>query len=176
MSYLLNIFQDLNEKDVAIMILLITLLIIIVILLTYIKLLKNKQKSPNEIPVKTDIIEATDNAYVTQELTELESEAKELEQLAKGHEVKMTPYEEEQEEKAIISYDELLEKSSNVSIGYSSFSNEDDIVVKQVDLSNTGKIELDPIQKELNSKVRIINYEHEEEFLNALKQLKNMLN
>lgn len=176
MSYLLNILQNLNEKDIVIMILLITLLIIIVILLTYIKLLKNKKESIEDITIKNDLVKPEDNASVTKELTELETEAKELEQLAKGHEVKMTPYEEEQEEKAIISYDELLQKSSNVSIGYSSFSNEDDVVVKQVDLNNTGKIELDPIQKELNSKVRIINYEHEEEFLNALKQLKNMLN
>lgn len=175
MSYLLNILQDLNEKDIVIIILLFTLLIIIVILLTYIKLLKNKQKI-EENNLNEESIKKQSSTSVAKELVELESEAKELEQLAKGHEVKMTPYEEEQEEKAIISYDELLEKSSNVSIGYSSCSNEDDIVVKQVDLNNTGKIELDPIQREINSKVRIINYEHEEEFLAALKQLKNMLN
>lgn len=175
MSYLLNILQDLNEKDIVIIILLFTLLIIIVILLTYIKLLKNKQKIEKN-NLNKESINIEDSTSVAKELVEFEREAKELEQLAKGHEVKMTPYEEEQEEKAIISYDELLEKSSNVSIGYSSCSNEDDIVVKQVDLNNTGKIELDPIQRELNSKVRIINYEHEEEFLAALKQLKNMLN
>ena len=175
MNYLLNIIQNLNEKDLAIVILLLTFLIIIVILLTYIKLLKNKQSSQEKISVKEETKEK-DNQIATQELTELGAEIKELEELAKTNVIEMTPYEEEQEEKAIISYDELLQKSSNVSIGYCSFTNEDDIIVKQVDLNNTGKIELDPIQKAINSKVRIINYDHEEEFLKALKQLNNMLN
>lgn len=195
MNYLLNIMQNLNENDIVIIILLLTFLIIIVILLTYIKLLKHKQLSQEQINIKKENLEDNnikesiieennieennkeqENKSVTKELTELGMEIKELEELAKVETIKMTPYEEEQEEKAIISYDELLQKSSNVSIGYSNFTNEDDIIVKQVDLNNTGKIELDPIQKEINSKVRIINYEHEEDFLKALKQLNNMLN
>ena len=173
MVYLLNIINDLTKQDIILIILVLTLLIITIILLSYIKILKNNNLQNKDI---TDLEKEIDNKDATMELTNLQEDVKELEQKAKEHEVKMTPYEEEQEEKAIISYDELLKRSSNVSIGYSSFSNEDDVLVKQVDLNNTGKIELDPIQKEINSKVRIINYEHEEAFLNALKELKNMLN
>ena len=75
-----------------------------------------------------------------------------------------------------ISYDELIANASNVSIGYMDENDNDDIVVKQVDLSCTGKIELDPIKKALNSRVSIATYDHEEEFLDALKQLNKLLN
>lgn len=85
-------------------------------------------------------------------------------------------YKEYCKEEAIISYEELLAKSKMASISYSDESRSDDIFVKKVDLENTGKIELDPIKKEINSKVPVLLYEHEEEFLKALKQLQNLLN
>ena len=111
------------------------------------------------------------------DIQELQSITKELETLPREKTIKLTPYEEEQEEKAIISYEELISKSDNVSIIYSDTSiKDDDLLVKQVDLENTGKIELDPLKKELNSKVNLISYEHEEAFLSALKQLQNLLN
>ncbi len=108
---------------------------------------------------------------------DLLSVTKELESLPKEEKtIELTSYEAEQEEKAIISYEELLAKSKMASISYSDESRSDDIFVKKVDLENTGKIELDPIKKEINSKVPVLLYEHEEEFLKALKQLQNLLN
>ena len=84
----------------------------------------------------------------------------------------MTPYEVEQEEKAIISYDELVKQNDNVSIEYQDMDKPNpDVDIKQVDLEKTGRIELDPIKKALNSKVENNQYEHEEEFLDALKGL-----
>ena len=84
----------------------------------------------------------------------------------------MTPYEVEQEEKAIISYDELVKQNDNVSIEYQDQDEiNPEVDIKQVDLEKTGKIELDPIKKALNSKVENTPYEHEEEFLDALKGL-----
>ena len=86
--------------------------------------------------------------------------------------VDMTPYEVEQEEKAIISYDELVKQNDNVSIEYQDMDKPNpDVDIKQVDLEKTGRIELDPIKKALNSKVENNQYEHEEEFLDALKGL-----
>ena len=111
-----------------------------------------------------------------QEMVDLQSITKDLESKQNEKNIDFTPYEEEQEERAIISYDELVEASKNVSINYSEEKNIDDVLIKKVDLDNTGKIELDPIKKELNSKVEIVSYEHEEAFLKALKQLQSLLN
>ena len=110
-----------------------------------------------------------------QEMVDLQSITKDLESKQNEKNIDFTPYEEEQEERAIISYDELVEASKNVSINYSEEKNIDDVLIKKVDLDNTGKIELDPIKKELNSKVEIVSYEHEEAFLKALKQLQSLL-
>ena len=90
--------------------------------------------------------------------------------------ISLTDFEKDQEEKAIISYDELLKNRNNVSISYANTEIKDDIEVKQIDLNNTGELELDPIKKELNTKISLIKYEHEEEFLNSLKQLQYLLN
>lgn len=111
-----------------------------------------------------------------QEMVDLQSITKDLESKQNEKNIDFTPYEEEQEERAIISYDELVEASKNVSINYSEEKNIDDVLIKKVDLDNTGKIELDPIKKELNSKVEVVSYEHEEAFLKALKQLQSLLN
>ena len=111
-----------------------------------------------------------------QEMVDLQSITKDLESKQNEKNIDFTPYEEEQEERAIIRYDELVEASKNVSINYSEEKNIDDVLIKKVDLDNTGKIELDPIKKELNSKVEIVSYEHEEAFLKALKQLQSLLN
>lgn len=119
----------------------------------------------NEEIINDDIKEEFDILSVTKELEEMPNSV-----------IELNTYEAMQEEKAIISYDELIANASNVSIGYMDENDNDDIVVKQVDLSCTGKIELDPIKKALNSRVSIATYDHEEEFLDALKQLNKLLN
>lgn len=111
-----------------------------------------------------------------QEMVDLQNITKDLENKQNEKTIDFTSYEAEQEEKAIISYDELLEANKKVSINYSEEKNIDDVLVKKIDLDNTGKIELDPIKKELNSKVELVSYEHEEDFLKALKQLQSLLN
>ncbi len=111
-----------------------------------------------------------------QEMVNLQSITKDLENKQNEKTIDFTSYEAEQEEKAIISYDELLEANKKVSINYSEEKNIDDVLVKKIDLDNTGKIELDPIKKELNSRVELVSYEHEEDFLKALKQLQSLLN
>ena len=115
--------------------------------------------------INDDIKEEFDIFTVTKELEEIPDKV-----------IELNSYEALQEEKAIISYEELIANASNVSIGYIEENDNDDVVVKQVDLSCTGKIELDPIKKALNSKVSIATYDHEEEFLDALKQLNKLLN
>jgi len=156
-----NIF---TEKTILLIIVSLTAIILLIIFLTY--------KKNNGKKIETKTIEQIN----TDELTELKSSSKVLEDLAKQKAIEMTPYEEEQEEKAIISYEELLSKTQNVSISYSDSTISDDISIKKVDLEKTGKIELDPIKKETNTKIPSLAYAHEEEFLNTLKQLQKLIN
>ena len=133
----------------------------------------NPKKSLNIFSEKPDLIQLTDiipseNPVSTMETTkndkeELQSITKELESLPKERKINLTPFEEEQEQKAIISYEELLSKTNNVSINYSDTNcdPENDVLIKKVDLATTGQIELDPIKKA---------------FLEALKQLNDLLN
>ena len=153
-----------ENKDILLFILVISL-IFISVLMVYLVYTQNKQLT-NELIKK-------DNK--SNEMMDLKELSKQLEKAPKKETISMTPYEAEQEEKAIISYDELLKTQTNVSINYLDKKIEDNIEVKQIDLENTGKIELDPIKKELNTKVTLVSYEHEEEFLKSLKKLQYML-
>lgn len=90
--------------------------------------------------------------------------------------IEFTSYEKEQEDKAIISYDELVARSNSGAINYDEeeiINNE--ISVKKIDLeniiaSNESKKE---IIKEENKSFRYIN---EETFLDTLKTLSETLN
>ena len=88
----------------------------------------------------------------------------------------MTPYETEQEEKAIISYDELIQKNYPGAISYSDTSSDDDILVKKVDLEDTQRINIEKIKEEKEKVENLLNYEHEEQFLKELKELNNLIN
>ena len=83
--------------------------------------------------------------------------------------INLNKYEEEQEEKAIISYDELLKRKNDFAINYSDEDVfDDDLIVKKVDLDNL--VNKDIVEKP-KIKVSVISYEKEEAFLKALKQL-----
>lgn len=180
---ILSMMDNFSNTDLMIFIVII-FLIVISMMMVYLVYSQNKQltrelylrdkrdKEKEQVKQK----EESTVEYKDAEIIDLKQLTKELEALPKEKTVNLTSYEEEQEEKAIISYDELLEASKKVSINYSDTDIEDDIVVKKIDLDNTGKIELDPIKQELNSRVSLVSYEHEEAFLKALKQLQSMLN
>lgn len=88
--------------------------------------------------------------------------------------IDMNKYEIEQEEKAIISYEELLENTGSFKMNYEDEQEQDGISVKKVDLSNIATIDHDlPLD---NEKVQVISYAKEEAFLIALKQLQQQLN
>ena len=77
-----------------------------------------------------------------------------------------------QKEKAIISYDELLQRQNKYAVNYEKEEIIDDLVVKKVDLNDlVNKDEQVKIKE-----VRVISYEKEEAFLNALKELNSLLN
>ena len=83
--------------------------------------------------------------------------------------INLTSYEQEQEDNAIISYQELLNSKDKNHVNYDNgFNNKTDINVKKVDVSKNSKNDFD--QSRIN--VSLMSYEKEEAFLKALKQLK----
>lgn len=101
--------------------------------------------------------------------------AKELKKNMKNKEeatINFTNYEQEQEDKAIISYDELLKKGSNYELNYETEEMQDDLSVKKVDLDNLIKEKSDSTP---NLEVRVISFQKEEAFLEALKRLQQEL-
>ena len=105
------------------------------------------------------------------DMLDLKEITKQIEESNREVNIKLTPYEQEQEEKAIISYDELIKNNNSMRINY---KEEDDIAgisVKKVDLDNIANID----ENSNDTKVHAISYQKEEEFLEALKKLKNML-
>lgn len=89
--------------------------------------------------------------------------------------IDMTAYEAEQEEKAIISYEELINSTKSHPINYDTEEMVDDTVkVKKINLENLTNVNIteDPPRLE----VKLFTYDHEEAFLKTLKQLNELLN
>ena len=95
--------------------------------------------------------------------------AKELRDSMKNSEptIKFTDYEKDQEDKAIISYDELLNKGNNYELNYEKEEMHDDLSVKKVDLDNLVNKNNNTVS---NIEVRLISFQKEEAFLEALKR------
>ena len=184
----------LNFVDVIFLIAVIVLLILIVTLIYFIRINKDEIKEEDlsdkkinkDIKKDNDIIKVNGNTYKIENnreveeyndeeapLMDLESLTKKLENEKQNERVNFTEYERDQEEKAIISYDELLSKNNNYAINYEKEEVHDDLVIKKVNLN-------DLVNKnehiEVKSEVRVISYDHEEAFLNALKELNKLLN
>lgn len=123
-------------------------------------------KDTQEVPIVKEEPKSTQS-----EIEELQALTKELAIIPREKRIEMTPYEEEQEQRAIISYDELLKRGNNQNISYSNEEKIDDITIKNVDIENTNKINLNQINQEVNK----FSYEHEEAFLNNLKNLQKTL-
>ena len=107
------------------------------------------------------------------ELLDLESLTEKLKNEEKTDQVKIDKYEQEQEEKAIISYDELLSKKNHYAINYEKEEQLDDITVKKVNLNDLVNKNVEDNSKNI---VQVISYQKEEDFLKALKELNSLLN
>ncbi len=184
----------LDGVDIIFLVAIVTLLILLVTLIYFIKINKDEDDniSTNNSPGgKMDddknndkINNLIDNMIINndskEEYNDEEGELLDLEGLTKKLKeqknnpsiIPSTEYEKEQEEKAIISYDELLKKHNNYAINYEKEERKDDLVIRKVDLSNLINSE---VQDEIKN-VRVISYEKEEAFLSALKELNRLLN
>ncbi len=181
--------------DIVFFTAIVALLILVVTLVYFIKLNKevlgeddlfpnveDKKETPS--PENTEIIEKendvpdllglSEDDEEEGELLDLESLTKKLKEEEKtGERTFCNKYEQDQEEKAIISYDELLKKHNKYAINYEKEEVLDDLIVKKVNLNDlTNKNEINYEKEE----VKVISYDKEEAFLNALKELNRLLN
>lgn len=164
------LFENIANSDLFVFIIIIFLLVVSM-MMVYLVYSQNKQLTEELMLRDKKNREAKDNKEL--DLREL---TKELEQAPKEKNIELTNYEAEQEEKAIISYEELINANQNQSINYSDLDEVDNIVVKKVDLENTGPINVAEIKKLTEEAKEPISYEHEEEVLRDLKQLQSIIN
>lgn len=191
-----NFIRSLSFVDVVFLVAIITLLILLVTLVYFIRINKDvlEEKeflvSSNELKTEEDIVkdknidikqfEIQNNENIVEEYNDEEGELLDLESLTKKlkaeenvERINCTEYEKDQEEKAIISYDELIQKHNRFAINYEKEEVIDDLIVKKVNLNDlVNRNE----KEEMNEEVRVISYQKEEAFLSALKELNSLLN
>ncbi len=86
--------------------------------------------------------------------------------------VDMTAYEEEQEQKAIISYEQLVKESNKKQLLYDKVELVDNLIpAKKINLSDMSKEKEEEIPE-----TTTFHYEREEAFLKTLKELNSLLN
>lgn len=154
---LINIIGDLTIVDMIVLIALMTFIILIISVIYIYKI--------------STLEEDYDDEREVNDMLDLKEITKQIEEAPRAVNINLTPYEQEQEEKAIISYDELVRSNNSMKINYKEEKQDAGVTVKQVDLDNIAKYD----KNSSDTKVNIISYEKEEAFLGALKNLKNML-
>lgn len=185
-----NFINSLNFVDIVFLMAIIILLILIVTLIYFIKINKdeeleinnnnsnsnsNKKEDIIEKIVKNNTEEIKEEEYNDEEgeLLDLESLTKKLKEEKENDQVKIDKYEQEQEEKAIISYDELINRKNHYAINYEKEEVIDDLIVKKVNLNDLVNKN---VEENVSGNVRVISYQKEEDFLKALKELNRLLN
>ena len=150
------------------------LLVLLILLMVYIVYLIKIEEEPNLVVKNEDTDLSQDILnYNNNEVKASDVLAQIVDDLNKNYKpelIDLTKYEEEQENSAIISYDELLERTSN-NINYDEeYTNKyDDLFIRKVtDDSDTKEYVNLP-------EVIMMNYESEEDFLKALKKLQKNL-
>lgn len=107
-----------------------------------------------------------------EDISYLENVKKNLEEDYKPTNIELTDYEKEQEESAIISYEELIKNKDKMGISYDKDykSDTEEINVKKILLT-------EDVNEDNNTKldVKLMNYDKEEAFLIALKKLQKNL-
>ena len=103
---------------------------------------------------KISTLEEDDEREVN-DMLDLKEITKQIEEAPRAVNINLTPYEQEQEEKAIISYDELVRSNNSMKINYKEEKQDAGVTVKQVDLDNIAKYD----KNSSDTKVNIISYE-----------------
>lgn len=132
---------------------------------------ENSGKEVVEEEKKEDVLVVEND---NEDFFDLKDVTKELESLPKERTIQLTDYEREQEETAIISYEELTQSIPKLEI---SKALREDVLEEDIVLDNNGDTGNNfEVQEEIVKVKQYNNYEHEECFLDELRNLKNSLN
>lgn len=200
MAVLKDIYRFINclsLVDIIFLVAITALLILLITLVYFIKINKDvlneddflppsdKKNDENIVLIEdnnqriNDVIEKVSAPVIEEyndeegELIDLETLTQKLQNEQSEERINCTEYEKDQEEKAIISYEELLQKRNKYAINYEKEEIIDDLIVKKVNLNDlVNKNE----EEVVNEEVRVISYQKEEDFLSALKELNSLLN
>lgn len=172
LSDIINFIKTLTFVDITFFFAVLSLMLLVITLIYFIKENSLEEKE-NKDDTSPTFLNTEDNAEKKTELDNLLEIAASLEN-AEPQNSNLNHYEEEQEEKAIISYEELLKRKNDFAINYSEEESiDEDLTIKKVDLNNLVNKEV-IVHPEI--KVSVISYEKEEAFLEALKTLQQTLN
>ena len=131
-----------------------------------------EDKNGEELPIIEELVEEK-----KEDVFDLKNVTKELESLPKERTIQLTDYEREQEETAIISYDELVTQSIP-RLEISKALREE--VLEEYDYEVKEDVVEEIKEEKVEEPKEIVkssdNYDHEESFLDGLKDLKNSLN
>lgn len=148
--------KTLNFVDIVFFFAVLILMVLVVTLIYFIKI-NNEEEQKNEK-------EETAEMKIVREIQENIGKEEPT--------INYTEYEKDQEDKAIISYDELLHKKNNYSLNYEKEEFLDDVSIKKVNLDDLVNRNNEAAPK---VDVRVISFAKEEAFLQALKQLQKEL-
>lgn len=126
--------------------------------------------------IKCSDLENKPESNIKSDSFDIEAACKAIEKDYKPESIKLTSYEEEQENNAIISYEELINNKDKMCINYDDEYVFDipELSVKKFDLKNVKPADATPLPK---LDVKLMSYDKEEDFLKALKELqKNLSN
>ncbi len=154
---IIGFLKDVSQID---FLLYFAILVLIILVVSLIYIIKNSDEE--EVVKKDNNISSSDDLNLSEVVQNLEN--------MPHSSVEMTNYEKEQEEKAIISYDELVQRNKNANINYNEEKIlDDDISIKKINLDNI-------IEEKETDKPQLMRYAEEEAFLKALKNLNELLN
>ena len=153
-----NFLLALRFVDIVFYFSILILMILIIVLMYFIKINKIEEEEKNKLG-------ETQEMKIAKELNDKMNKEEKM--------IQFTDYEQDQENKAIISYDELVNKGiNNYDLNYETEEMHDDLSVKKVDLDNLVNKSNNSIS---NIEVRVISFQKEEAFLEALKRLQKEL-
>lgn len=118
----------------------------------------------------SDIEEKEKEEEKSPDAFDLSKVSAQIEEEYKPEAIVMTSYEEEQEKSAIISYEELVQNKDKFGLLYDDEYDLPELNVKKITLTDKPKL-----KEETNLEVKLMQYDKEEAFLKALKELQENL-
>lgn len=160
-SSLISFLKSLSGVDIVF---LCAIVVLIILAVTMIYVIRLNVEEEEEMPSTTNKDEPDD-------LIDLVAITKAIES-GEPARIDLTEYEEEQESKAIISYDELIKNHNTVKLNYKEEKEIGDVLVKEVDLDHLTSSSSTAHE---DIKVTAISYAKEEAFLETLKKMQELL-